>query len=163
MLRDGSAAMNIRIEEEENIELPIVPMIDCAFLLLVFFLIATTLKKPDDSENQAKVYSITVPAAESPQTVSTVDAKRILVAADGRVIRDKAPKGSEVYQSLADLVTELGQYRTDVAAKGKDPVVVIMGDKTTPFQRIVTVWNAVRNAGIRQVSFAVDSGAMEAR
>ncbi len=37
--------MRIRVEEEEPVEVQMAPLIDCVFLLLIFFLVATTLKK----------------------------------------------------------------------------------------------------------------------
>ena len=37
--------MRIRTEEDEPIEIQMAPLIDCMFLLLIFFLVATTLKK----------------------------------------------------------------------------------------------------------------------
>lgn len=39
--------MRIRMEEEETVEVQMAPLIDCVFLLLIFFLVATTLKKVD--------------------------------------------------------------------------------------------------------------------
>jgi biopolymer transport protein ExbD len=150
--------VNIRVEEEETIELPIVPMIDCAFLLLVFFLIATTLKKPESQETQVNVYKISVPKAEAPQTISTEDARRILVTADGSVALPGGKRSDDKYLSLVALVDDLKAYRLDCEQKKKEPVIVIVGDKDAKYQRIIQVWNAIKNAGIRQVSFSVEPG-----
>jgi biopolymer transport protein ExbD len=147
--------MNIRLDDDDAIELPIVPMIDCAFLLLVFFLIATTLKKPD---NMATVYKITVPKAESPQTVSTEHVWRVLVTADGIVIPGAANKTDQTYGSLTELVTDLGVYKESTEKEGHQPMVLITCDKDAKFQRVIQVWNAVKTAGISQVSFPVVPG-----
>jgi biopolymer transport protein ExbD len=40
--------MRIDLREDEAVEVQMAPLIDCVFLLLVFFLVATTLKKIDD-------------------------------------------------------------------------------------------------------------------
>ena len=37
--------MRIDIQEDDGIEVQMAPLIDCVFLLLIFFLVATTLKK----------------------------------------------------------------------------------------------------------------------
>ena len=37
--------MKIRMAEDERLEVQMAPLIDCVFLLLIFFLVATTLKK----------------------------------------------------------------------------------------------------------------------
>ncbi|MBA2482267.1 MAG: biopolymer transporter ExbD [Planctomycetes bacterium] len=150
--------MNIRVEEEETIELPIVPMIDCAFLLLVFFLIATTMKKPESQEKQVNVYKISVPKAEAPQTISTEDARRILVTAEGDVALPGGKKADDKYLTLVALVDDLKVYRIECEQKQKEPVIVIVGDKDAKYQRIIQVWNAIKNAGIRQVSFSVEPG-----
>jgi biopolymer transport protein ExbD len=150
--------MHIRHEEEETIELPIVPMIDCAFLLLVFFLIATTMKKPDNQEARSTVFKVTVPKGEAPQSISTEDSKRVFVTADGTVAPGDAAKPEDAYADLGRLVADLKTYREGCERRGKESVVVIEGDKDVKYQRIIQVWNAAKSAGIRQVSFAVDPG-----
>ncbi len=37
--------MRVNLEETDDIEVQMAPLIDCVFLLLIFFLVATTLKK----------------------------------------------------------------------------------------------------------------------
>lgn len=37
--------MQIELEQDEDISVQMAPLIDCVFLLLIFFLVATTLKK----------------------------------------------------------------------------------------------------------------------
>ena len=37
--------MRLRVEEEEEAEVQMAPLIDCVFLLLIFFLVGATLKK----------------------------------------------------------------------------------------------------------------------
>ncbi len=39
--------MKVDLRDDEFIEVQMAPMIDCVFLLLIFFLVATTLKKVD--------------------------------------------------------------------------------------------------------------------
>jgi len=36
--------MRVNIQEDDNVEIQMAPLIDCVFLLLIFFLVATTLK-----------------------------------------------------------------------------------------------------------------------
>jgi biopolymer transport protein ExbD len=37
--------MRVRTEEDEDVSVQMAPLLDCMFLLLIFFLVATTLKK----------------------------------------------------------------------------------------------------------------------
>jgi len=39
--------MRVKFEDDEQVEVQMAPLIDCVFLLLIFFLVATTLKKID--------------------------------------------------------------------------------------------------------------------
>jgi biopolymer transport protein ExbD len=40
--------VQIDLREDEGVEVQMAPLIDCVFLLLIFFLVATTLKKIDE-------------------------------------------------------------------------------------------------------------------
>ena len=40
--------MQVDLRDDEGIEVQMAPLIDCVFLLLIFFLVATTLKKIDE-------------------------------------------------------------------------------------------------------------------
>ncbi|MEM1059958.1 MAG: biopolymer transporter ExbD [Verrucomicrobiota bacterium] len=51
--------MRTNLQDEENVEVAMAPLIDCVFLLLIFFLVATTLKKIDEE------LPLTLPDAES--------------------------------------------------------------------------------------------------
>ena len=37
--------MRVRLDDEDDVQVQMAPLIDCVFLLLSFFLVATTLKK----------------------------------------------------------------------------------------------------------------------
>lgn len=39
--------MNVDLRDDEGLEVQMAPLIDCVFLLLIFFLVASTLKKVD--------------------------------------------------------------------------------------------------------------------
>lgn len=38
-------SMRVKLEDDEGVEVQMAPLIDCMFLLLIFFLVATTLKE----------------------------------------------------------------------------------------------------------------------
>jgi biopolymer transport protein ExbD len=38
-------SMRIKLDDDDSVEVQMAPLIDCMFLLLIFFLVATTLKK----------------------------------------------------------------------------------------------------------------------
>ena len=47
--------MRINLDDNHIIGIEMGPLIDCVFLLLIFFLVATTLKKPDETQPQLQV------------------------------------------------------------------------------------------------------------
>ncbi|MBN2414179.1 biopolymer transporter ExbD [candidate division KSB1 bacterium] len=47
--------MRINLDDNHIIGIEMGPLIDCVFLLLIFFLVATTLKKPDEAQQPLQV------------------------------------------------------------------------------------------------------------
>jgi biopolymer transport protein ExbD len=147
--------MKLRTTEAPSDEIDMTPMIDVVFQLIIFFMVASSFVE------QAKVYKVSVPKAEAPQTIATDQAMRIAVTADGVVAPSESRKESDKYERLDVLVEQLKLYRKEREALKKEAIVVIDGDKDAKYQRIIQVWNAARNAGIRQVSFQVEPGKPE--
>ncbi|MCW8131895.1 MAG: biopolymer transporter ExbD [Planctomycetota bacterium] len=147
--------MKLRTPEQNVDEIDMTPMIDVVFQLIIFFMVASSFVE------QAKVYKVSVPKAETPQTISTEEAYKVAVTADGNVAPSDARKPEDKFERLEELVERLKIYRQEQETKQKEAVVVIEGDKDAKYQRIIQVWNAVKNAGIRQVSFQVEPGASD--
>jgi len=147
--------MKLRTPEAMSDEIDMTPMIDVVFQLIIFFMVASSFVE------QAKVYKVSVPKAEAPQTIATDQAMRIAVTADGVVAPSESRNETDKFDRLDVLVEQLKLYRKEREALKQEPIVVIDGDKDAKFQRIIQVWNAVRNAGIRQVSFQVEPGKLE--
>jgi biopolymer transport protein ExbD len=121
-------------------------------LLVIFMVTAPTLKEG---------FSVDIPLAEATQSVPVEDARMITVTADGLVLKPDADSADQHYDKLSVLVEELKTFKTVQAKAQKQPVVVIVGDKNTRYERIIQVWNAVRTAGIPQVSFQLEPGGPE--
>jgi len=144
--------MKLRTPDQSVDDIDMTPMIDVVFQLIIFFMVASSFVE------QAKVYKVSVPKAETPQTISTEEAMKVAVTADGTVAPSEARDEADKFERLEDLVERLKLYKREQEAKSKEAVVVIEGDKDAKYQRIIQVWNAVKNAGIRQVSFQVEPG-----
>jgi biopolymer transport protein ExbD len=131
-------------------EINVTPLVDVMLVLLVIFMItAPTLKEG---------FSVDIPQAEATQSVPITDAFMVTVTPAGYVLKPSAHTEEERYQKLTDLVTDLEKYKADMAAQQKPPVVVVVGDKDAHYDRIIQVWDAVRTAGIAQISFQVEPG-----
>ena len=114
--------------------------------------------------NRSRTWTYTPVAL--PRTAGTTHAFRARIAdaavtADGVVAPSESRKESDKYERLDVLVEQLKLYRKEREALKKEAIVVIDGDKDAKYQRIIQVWNAARNAGIRQVSFQVEPGKPE--
>jgi biopolymer transport protein TolR len=134
-------------------EINVTPLVDVMLVLLVIFMItAPTLKEG---------FSVDIPHAEATQSVPVEDARMITVTADGQVLKPNADTTDQRYDKLSQLVEDLKAYKTAQAAAKKQPIVVIVGDRNARYERIIQVWNAVRTAGIPQVSFQLEPGGPE--
>ena len=116
-----------------------VPMIDCVFLLLVFFIYAML------SMAVHRGLPVNLPAS---QTVK-IDKKLILavtVKADGSIFVDKEP-------------VELERVTTVLQAKaaGQDqPGVLLFADRTLAYQNLFRVLDRIRQAGLNRISLQAE-------
>ncbi len=125
-------------EGDEAVEVQMAPLIDCVFLLLIFFLVATTLKK----------ISREVPL-ELPESIAAVNMTETpdmtIVALDkyGRTYID----GKQVTESqLHEKFKELGRTRPESRVR-------IDTDRTTQAQEILRVLDLCQFEGLRNVGF----------
>lgn len=134
-------------------EINVTPLVDVMLVLLVIFMItAPTLKEG---------FNVDIPQADATQSVSVEDARMITVTEGGLVLKPSADTADQHYDKLSQLVEDLKTYKAAQAAAKKPLVVVIVGDRNARYERIIQVWNAVRTAGIPQVSFQLEPGSPE--
>ena len=128
--------MRTELDDAEEIEVQLAPLIDCVFLLLIFFLVATTLKEI------RKELPIELPEASAAVAVATpVEPLVIAVDADGNLYLGSEPVGLEVLHS---------HVRT-VAQQNPNRRVRIDGDRVTPFQHIVHVMDLCQFEGLTNI------------
>ena len=140
--------MRLRRPEAEFDDIDMTPMIDIIFQLVIFFMIAGTFVKEE-------FFRITVPKAATAEVTSLEKAFTVLVTADGLVAPAGAKGSQDRYESLTELVRDLREYSRAMDADRQSPVVVVKGDGNVNYRRVVHVWNAIRKAGIAEVSFQV--------
>lgn len=126
--------MRIDLEEEDNIEVQMAPLIDCVFLLLIFFLVATTLKKIN------KELPIELPRADA--AIEVREEPDTLVLGVDRV-------GNLYVNSQPATVTMLFENVRD--AKIRNRPVRLDADKDTRYERILEVIEMCRVEGINNV------------
>lgn len=153
----------IETEAQEDPEMNISSMIDCCFLLLIYFLVATSLVSE-------KKLDINIPGSESaPSTVKPkVDPGKITVRADGSIYWNRdlqvgdpydpsAKPGTPAYRDqrqMDGLVEQLKLLKEQATALDTNPVVMVSGASEAPHQRVVDVMGAMAEAGIHSVGLS---------
>ncbi len=127
----------------------IVALIDVLIVLVIFLLVTTTFKQqPSLHLNLPESSSALKSGAnENPPILVSIDTQGLI-----RFGMDKLPVTLEQLQG--QLVTEAEKARTE----NRDPKMVIMADKATPWARMVNVMDAGAKASIKNIS-AVTQGA----
>ena len=152
----------IKTEEQGEPEMEISSMIDCCFLLLIYFLVATSLVSE-------KKLDISIPASNSnTSSKPPVDPGRISVKSDGSVFfnddlpvgeayNPEAKPGTSEYRAqrnLEELVNALKEIKMQAESVQAEPIVMLTGAAATPHQRIVDVMAALAEAGIHSVGIS---------
>ena len=122
--------------EEDNLSIDMAPLIDCVFLLLIFFLVATTLKKID------KELPLELPDSEASMDVQQPDQYSIVsIDREGMFYVDGNP------------VTD-GMLQDELRARARetdDYKVRLDVHKTVPFVKVMQVLDILRFEGIKNV------------
>lgn len=128
--------MRVKRQEEESIEIPLIPMIDCMLVIIIFFLVATTLKTHE------KELPLKLP--QSAAAFNTEQEPDLLIIGVDRT--------GQTYLGAAQVSTErLHQRLKDASLKNPQQRIRIDGDQDTAFQNIVHVLNLCEFEGLRNV------------
>lgn len=130
--------MPIRMKDDEHFGVELTPMIDVVFLLLVFFLVATTFQQLE------REMQVSIPKSQSGEAgKGERDPVVVNVLEDGSIV---------VHGNVVDL----GQLRAVISrhvAEYDKTKAVIRAHSTLPFEQVVGVADACRLAEAR-VAFA---------
>lgn len=139
------ARMQFRHGARDEPEINLIPFIDVLLVILIFLMLSTTYSKFTEMQ-------LRLPTAD-------VDAQRdypkeviVAVSADSRYSVNKNAVADRSVESVTAALAA-------AATGGKDSVVIISADATSPHQAVVTVMEAARRAGLMQITFAAQSTA----
>ena len=114
-------------------QVPIVPMIDILFILLVFFIVSTTFKKPRD------VLTIELPTIKEIPSDNVSDSRSVIaVDALGKITLD----------TLAVPDGLLGTYLAAFGKQNPGRKLELEADRRVPLERLLAIWEALGEAGI---------------
>lgn len=133
--------MRIDLGDDDAVEVQMAPLIDCVFLLLVFFLVATTLKKIN------KELPVTLPLADAAVEVREEPDTLVLgIDREGKLYVNAQPATTTV---LFDEIR---------AAKSCGATVRLDADKDTRYERVLEVLEMCHIQGIRDVGLHTAKG-----
>jgi biopolymer transport protein ExbD len=141
-----------KIEEEAEPELDISSLIDVCFLLLIYFLVTSTIT-PRESD-----LGMSLPAANPSNEQPKIEPMFIRVDVAG-VIYSGVGAGQQQLDSDAGvrevplLNSQLDLYASAARSAGSNPLVQVFVDPGTTQQRVIDVLNALAGAGISSVTF----------
>ncbi len=147
------------VEEESDPEMNMSSMMDACFLLLIYFIVATSLV----SEKRLSVSLPGAPSSGGPPP--PLEPGRVKVEASGAIywngdmpmagamdptLDPRTPEYRE-QRELGELVEALKNLAEQAKAADTNPIVMVEGAPATPHQRIVDVMAALSEAGITTV------------
>ncbi|MCB1235704.1 MAG: biopolymer transporter ExbD [Verrucomicrobiae bacterium] len=142
-------------EENRGPSLEISSLIDVSFLLLIYFLVTSTLD-PKEADLALNVRE-SKPEISRPVVSGDTGSEplRIHVAENGVVlVNDEALDSDSARRSLPLLTARLREIRTALAllSVGAEPNIVVSADDSVPAQRFVDVMNCLAGEKIARVT-----------
>lgn len=138
--------MRIPYEENNEVDVPMSPLIDCVFLLLIFFLVTTQMKKWE------KQIPLTLPTITS--SLSTVQSGEdaVIIAVDEdknifEIITHDAYSGKEVFVPIDDITTFLNNLRSQ---KGVEIAIDISAYRNVPVSTVIEIFDKCQQEGFTQ-------------
>ncbi len=111
------------------------PLIDMVFLLLIFFLVATTFA------SEERDITIQLPGTSAPQALSSPPRQLIInIHEDGRIVVSNQPCSGK----------ELAAMLRDILKSNPDKEVLIRADKRSLFQHYAGVVSICRSVGVHE-------------
>jgi len=144
--------MKLRHQTVVKAEVDMTPMIDCVFLLLVFFMVSSTFNK------QEADISFALPGtAEQSESVEIPDEQIIQITEAGNGCLNALEYPAPTDPNLPELIKTLILFRQPADANKVPAMVTIAPEDNVKQQRVVDVLNACTAAKIANVTFAVGS------
>jgi biopolymer transport protein ExbD len=132
--------MKVRLQTGKKIRIEMIPLIDCMFLLLVFFVYAML------SMAVHHALPVRLPASASAK-IDKVVLLSVTVKSDGTLYVNKEKVG------LKDLASVLSAK----AANDKDVGILLFADRSLSYQNLFRVLDQIRMAGIYRISLEAET------
>jgi biopolymer transport protein ExbD len=137
--------MRLKRTATKKWEVNMVPMIDCVFQLIIFFLVSTQVKKTETTD-------VTLPQARMPEDVNKDEIPLIVNILKPQYGKERPYFVMGNYFNLRELKAFLKTRKESLKiAGGEMPVLRIRADRDSQFKEIQEALIACRDIGIWQV------------
>ena len=132
-------------------QIPIAPLIDAVFLLLIYFMVTSSLEK------QEADISFELPGTvEQEEPLELPDEQVIEIHENGQIVVNEYRYDSPQSNRLIELQAMLTRLQESSLANKTVTQVTIAPDPKTRHSRIIKVMDAVAAAGIKGVNFSLE-------
>jgi len=132
----------------EKAELQIAPLIDVVFLLLIYFMVSSSLKRSEAD------LSMNLPSAVAQsQELKMPDEQIIEVLGSGAIVLNDREYTDPAKGDLLELEHTLTRYREASALMNVPAMITIAAGDDSRHERVIDVLNACAGAGIKNVTF----------
>ena len=141
----------LRKKPQDKPEIPIAPLIDAVFLLLIYFMVTSSLEK------QEADISFELPGTvEQEEPLELPDEQIIEIREDGQIVVNEYNYDAPGAKHLIQLQAMLTRLQEASVANKTTTQVTIAPDQKTKHSIIIRVMDAVSAAGITGVNFAIE-------
>ena len=143
--------MKRRRKVPASVTIPIAPMIDCVFLLLVYFITTSSMKKTEADigfELPAQGQSSTPLAVQTRQEVQVSDTGNPIVN------QFSYPAFSE--DRLEEFKRTIQVFRDSCLSSGEECEIIIFPVSKAPHQSITRIMDGLASLGISKISFRLE-------
>lgn len=133
----------MRIQDHRQDDIPdisLIPLIDVVLVLLIFFVVTTTF-------DARSILKLELPRADGQPNEAQAHPLSILINAQGRFF-----VGDQ--EVLRTDLESLKQSLREVAGEDRERTVLIRADARTPWQSVITAYDALGQLGFRRIANA---------
>lgn len=132
----------------EKVELQIAPLIDVVFLLLIYFMVTSSLKRSEAD------LSMSLPSnVQQAEQLKMPDEQVVEVRANGTIVLNERQYKDPDKADMADLEQTLIRYREASQALQTTAMITIAAEDNALHERVIDAMNACAGAQISSVTF----------
>ncbi len=145
--------MRLQFDEEDKVEVQMSPLIDCVFLLLIFFLVTTMMKKWEMQ------IPLSLPTMTSSLSTTRQGEEAVIIAVDEKkrvyqVTNHDAYSGENFYVRIKDLKSFLDRLRS---TRGADIPIEVAAYRNVPVSTVIEIFDECQIEGFARTRVRLGS------